>query len=65
MNSYSSHIRFFPLPHSDPNRGNLLDYNSNAVPGTVVDTDITTPDPKVFDFYMQSRKSPSFSSLPS
>lgn len=34
----------------------MVDRNQNALPGTIVDTDITTPEPGVFDFYMQSRK---------
>ncbi|PVG00417.1 Piwi-domain-containing protein [Serendipita vermifera] len=52
------HIRFLPPDSRDPDRNpDLLDRNENAVPGTVVDTDITTPDPKVFDFYMQSHGS--------
>lgn len=41
------HIRFFP-------ERRLGDQTGNAVPGTVVDTQITTSDPNLFDFYMCS-----------
>ncbi|KAG8815264.1 Protein argonaute-2, partial [Serendipita sp. 399] len=41
------HIRFFPSP-------DLADAKENALPGTVIDTDITTPEPNQFDFYLQS-----------
>jgi Piwi domain len=33
----------------------MADQRENAVPGTIIDTDITTPEPNVFDFYLQSR----------
>ena len=44
-----SHIRFLP------EQGPMADRTENAIPGTVVDTDITTPEPNLFDFYLQSR----------
>ncbi|KIM25526.1 hypothetical protein M408DRAFT_26081 [Serendipita vermifera MAFF 305830] len=46
------HIRFFPQPGSK-----MADRNDNSVPGTVIDTDITTPEPNLFDFYLQSHGS--------
>lgn len=34
----------------------MVDVRGNALPGTVVDRDITTTEPGVFDFYLQSRE---------
>lgn len=49
----NSHIRLFP----ESGDRHIQDNNKNAVPGTVVDSDITTSDRRVFDYYLQSHGS--------